>query len=90
MDATVKALGGLAVLFLMLFVITIAATAIGAVTGWAVGLIFGNTILDTLSRFGVNAEGLPMWQLGATLGFVGGFFRYSESSVKPKKTVTGS
>jgi hypothetical protein len=47
----------------------------GAVGGWLVGLFFGETILGTLSRFGVDIEGLSMWQLGATLAFVGAFFR---------------
>lgn len=57
------------------FFITILTTLFGAIAGWIVGLVFTDTILGTLSRFGVDIVDLTMWQLGATLGFVGGFFK---------------
>jgi integral membrane sensor domain MASE1 len=64
---------GLTVLF-MIF-----GPLIGALTGALVGLFFSTPILHVLSQAGL--EGVTMWQLGATLGFVGGFF---------KAAVTGS
>lgn len=44
----------------------------GAVIGWFVGLFFGKTILAVLA--GIGIKGFSMWQIGATLGFLGGFF----------------
>jgi integral membrane sensor domain MASE1 len=64
---------GLTVLFMVF------GPLIGALTGAIVGLFFSTPILHVLSQAGL--EGVTMWQLGATLGFVGGFF---------KAAVTGS
>ncbi len=47
----------------------------GAFVGWAVGLLFEQTIMSTLARTGANIKGLEMWELGAMLGFLGGFIR---------------
>jgi integral membrane sensor domain MASE1 len=58
---------GLTVLF-MIF-----GPLIGALTGALVGLFFSTPILHVLSQAGL--EGVTMWQVGATLGFVGGFFK---------------
>ena len=68
------AFGALAVVTLVFFIVVL-GTLMGAVAGWIVGLFFGETILSTLSRFGVSTLGLQMWQLGATLAFVGSFFK---------------
>jgi len=51
----------------------IAGTLIGAFMGWFVGLFFSKTILGILAAIGI--EGFKMWQIGAFLGFVSGFFR---------------
>jgi len=76
------ALAAVAVVALV-FCLIILTTLMGAVAGWVVGLFFGETILTTLSRFGVDVAGLQMWQLGATLAFIGGFFRaYQHAQVK--------
>lgn len=47
----------------------------GAFVGWAVGLFFEQTIMTTIARTGANIKGLQMWELGAMLGFIGGFIR---------------
>ncbi|MBA8851229.1 positive regulator of sigma E activity [Ochrobactrum intermedium] len=47
----------------------------GAFVGWVVGLFFAETIHAFLAAVGINAAGLAMWQIGASLGFIGGFFR---------------
>lgn len=57
---------------------------LGAIVGWAVGLVFAPAILDTLSRFGVNTWGLETWQLGATFAFIGAFFRSNTINHKSK------
>lgn len=78
-DLVTGALGAIAVVALLFFLV-ILTTLMGAVAGWAVGLFFEQTILGTLARFGVNVEGLQMWQLGATLAFVGSFFKAHQSN----------
>lgn len=53
----------------------------GAFSGWVVGLFFGPTILRVLSAFAPETASLDLWQIGAALGFVGGFFK-SSTTVK--------
>lgn len=53
----------------------------GALAGWTVGLLFGNTILGVLAQLGLH--GVALWQLGATCGFFGSFLRTS-TTVRPK------
>ena len=45
---------------------------LGALTGWVVGLMFGDTILGFFAALGIS--GFKMWQIGLVLGFIGGFF----------------
>lgn len=68
-----EAIGTVLGLIALAFLAIIVGTLMGAITGWVVGLFFGNAILGALASFGV--VGVSMWQLGAFLGFVGGFFR---------------
>lgn len=56
----------------LLTVVPILGAAFGAFAGWVVGWFFDETILGIFRQFGITAE---MWQLGAFLGFVGGFLR---------------
>lgn len=55
------------------FIMMVVSTLIGLITGWLVGLFFGDTILTFLACLGI--KGLKMWQIGASLGFIGSFFR---------------
>lgn len=48
-------------------------TLIGAMAGWAVGLVFSDAILSILTKLG--AHDVTMWQFGAFMGFVGGFLK---------------
>lgn len=64
------------ILFVLVTVVllgSILSAIAGAIAGLMVGMFFSNAILPTFEAFGVT--GLSMWKLGATLGFVGGFFR---------------
>jgi uncharacterized membrane protein len=61
----------------LVLLLPIVGTCIGAFCGYVVGLVFPEAIIDTLSRLGMRTQGLEMWQLGACLGFIGGFFRTS-------------
>lgn len=54
------------------FLLAAFSTLFGAVLGWFVGLFFGKAILGVLACIGI--KGFSMWQIGATLGFIGGFF----------------
>lgn len=62
---------------LLVILVVILGTLFGGIAGWIVGLFFTDTIMTTLNRFGVDTIGMTMWQLGATLGFISGFFKSS-------------
>ena len=64
------------IVFFIIFLV-ILGTLFGGIAGWIVGLFFTDTIMTTLNRFGVDTMGMSMWQLGATLGFISGFFKSS-------------
>lgn len=61
-----------------LFLAVILSTLVGALTGWIVGWFFSETILTFFAGLGIT--GLKMWQLGAALGFVGGFFKAHQTN----------
>lgn len=56
----------------------ILGTLFGIFSGWFVGIFFAEPILSIVAKIGV--KNVEMWQLGAFLGFVGGFFRSSSTS----------
>ena len=62
----------------------LASTITGAIIGWSVGLFLDGTILGIFAALGIS--GFKMWQIGAFLGFVGGFFRSIQPT--PKKNTT--
>lgn len=63
----------------VIVVYPILCAAFGALAGIVVGWLFGETITAIFAQLGVRAE---MWQLGAFLGFTGGFFRSFTSQSK--------
>ena len=58
---------------LVIFWGVLAGTLMGALCGWIVGFFFSETILSFFAGLGIT--GLKMWQIGANLGFIGGFIR---------------
>lgn len=58
---------------LTIFLGCIIGTLFGAFSGWLIGLFFENTIIGILASLGIT--GFKMWQIGAFLGFVSGFFK---------------
>lgn len=67
---TIAFLGLLAALFL----IPLLGIAAGAFTGWVVGFVFPGTV-GILASIMTGGATMPAWQVGAILGFVGGFFK---------------
>jgi len=61
----------------VLFLGAVMGTVFGALSGWVVGFIFYDTLYQLTQHLGLGDT--PPWQLGAMLGFVGGFFRTSVS-----------
>lgn len=77
-----KILAGLMAVLLAapLFVFfAIFGTLMGAVGGWVVGLFFADTILTFFSYIFGNSHGLQMWEIGASLGFISGYFKSAVS-----------
>lgn len=72
-DLVTKAVFGIVVFIFVFIVLACFSTFIGAVLGWLVGLVFGDTILKVAALIGI--KGISMWEFGAFLGFVGSFFR---------------
>ena len=66
-----------AAVFCLLPILTV---LVGAFSGWVVGWFFDETILGILSQIGISD--VAMWQVGAFLGFVGGFLKTSVSTSK--------
>ena len=70
-----KTIGLLIVAAASLFALLLVSTVLGCAAGWAVGLIFSDAIFTFLTAVGMDVEHLEMYQVGASLGFIGGFFR---------------
>jgi len=77
-ETLIKIIGGAFAGVGLIFVLMLLGTVFGGIGGWVVGGMFPY-VTDTIrSVIGVT---LTDFQLGATLGFFGGFFRsYSSSS----------
>jgi hypothetical protein len=56
----------------------------GAFSGWIVGFFWTDPILDFMRRIGVETEGLTVWQIGAAMGFLGGFLKTSTTTRESK------
>jgi hypothetical protein len=78
MDKFGMAVGAMVVSLGIAFFFIIAASFMGGVAGWCVGLVFGDTILGIAGQFGLH--GVTMFQLGVFLGFVGGFLKTKVSA----------
>lgn len=83
MDTALKVIGGTAltavIAALLVFIACVGGAAFGALGGWVVGWFFDDTLYAAQRAFHISPALAP-WQLGAALGFVGGFFKTSVSS----------
>lgn len=80
MEDVFAVVGAVVVVVLIVFFLILLYPFMGALAGYIVGLVFGDTILGILGQMGLH--GITMWQLGAFLGFVGGFFKTSVTQKK--------
>lgn len=78
MEKIISIFGGAILVLVGLMILIPLGTLFGAISGWVVGIFFGDTILDIVSQLGV--KGVTMWQFGAFLGFTGAFFRTTNST----------
>lgn len=65
----------------LIFFAPLIGVLVGAFSGWIVGLVFSDTILAVLAGLGFSGT-VAVWQFGAFLGFVGGFFRVQRRDIK--------
>lgn len=77
MDVFVESIAKILIIIGLLAVGICLGTVCGAGAGWLIGQIFSATILKVLAKFHIDISNLEMWELGAMLGFIGGFFRTS-------------
>lgn len=78
MDKLTMTFGAIALGISGIFAFIIFGTLMGAIAGWIVGLVFGDTILNILAQVGI--KGVTMFQFGAFMGFVGGFLKTKVST----------
>ena len=84
MDKTAKVFGGILLTAVGFAALTVLGTFFGWLVGWTVGLFFGDTILGIVGQMGLH--GITMPQLGAFLGFVGGFLKTKTSATVTAKS----
>lgn len=77
-----KIFGGVALVATGFIVFPLVGVLFGAFSGWIVGLFFEHTIRATMTALKLPIPNIEIWQLGATLGFVGAFFRAHQSNSK--------
>ncbi len=77
METFIKIIGGSVLVIGSLFLIIILSTLMGGIAGWAVGMVFTETISELKQFMGVSVTD---FELGAALGFVGSFFRTAATS----------
>ncbi len=70
-----KLFGGMVLVAVSFFLLCLMSSIFGAAIGWVVGLFFSDTILGFMGRVGIDVTELQMWEVGASLGFIGGFFK---------------
>ncbi len=62
----------------LFFIVIILSVFLGAAAAWCIDCVFHETIFNTLHAFGINTGNLQLWQIGATLAFVGAYFKQTQ------------
>lgn len=84
MDTLAKGFGVVMFAMMGIFFFVILGTLLGGVAGWVVGLFFSETILGIASQLGI--KNVTMFQLGAFLGFTGGFLKTKVTATVEEKS----
>jgi uncharacterized membrane protein len=63
------------IVLIILFIAPLMGVVFGGFAGFIVGLFFNNPVLDIITAVVPALSGFSLTQIGATLGFVGGFFQ---------------
>lgn len=63
----------------LIFAAPILGVLFGAFSGWVVSLFFNDSLMGVLTSVVPALKDYALWQIGATLGFVGGFFKTTVS-----------
>ena len=79
MEKVFALIGVVVAVVVLVLALPLAGTAGGALAGWIVGWFYGQEI--TLFFEGLGVKGLTPSQIGAVLGFVGGFFKATQTSL---------
>lgn len=75
-----KAIVAVVAVATLVFLSPLIGVLFGAFSGFIVGLFFEQTIVGFMTRIGFDMAGFAVWQMGAALGFVGAFFRSSQTN----------
>lgn len=82
MDAFLKSIGAMMLVACIVFVAPIIGVLIGAFSGWVVSMLAPVWVPSGLKYIGINIQASNLVELGAALGFIGGFFRVDKSDKK--------
>ena len=77
MDKLLIGLGGAVLVAAFIFISPIIGVLFGAFAGWIVSMLAPVWVPTGLSYIGINVSPGNLVELGAALGFVGGFFKSS-------------
>lgn len=81
--AAILGIGGAVLVAVLVMVACIIGTLLGAFTGWLLMWVgIAPWVYDGFAQLGLHVTNL--WQVGAALGFVGGFFKASLEVKKEK------
>jgi len=73
MKTFLAVIGGVVLASGLILLLPLLGALAGALSGWVVGWFFTETILGFFAALGI--KGFAMWQIGMSLGFIGGFFK---------------
>ena len=80
MEKFLISLGVVLLLGLFMVILPLVGALSGALSGWVVGWFFTETVTSFMAALGI--KGLAMWQIGMSLGFIGGFFKATQTNTK--------
>lgn len=78
MKTILAVIGGSILVVGLILVLPLLGALGGALSGWVVGWFFSETILGFFAALGI--KNFAMWQIGMALGFIGGFFKSTQTN----------